>query len=111
MKVQEGFMKLNKVQQGSGNFRKVHEDSERFKKSQKGSRRFKKVQEVSRSLKKIQDGAIWFKNVQYNSRSILLIAKLRPSSSSSWTELAPLSLFPSSEPCQPELTLKSIKIG
>ena len=38
-------------------------------------------------------------------------AKLSPSSSSSWTELALLSLFPSSIPSRPKPTRKSIQIG
>ena len=38
-------------------------------------------------------------------------AKLSPSSSSSWTELALLSLFPSSIPTQPDPTRKSIQIS
>ena len=55
-----------------------------------------------------QDSGLWFMYLQYN-----LIAKLSPSSRSSWTELALVSLFLSSDQTRPNPTWptrKSIKI-
>ena len=45
---------------------------------------------------------VCFKITKYNQTSLICIAKLRPSSSSSWPELALLSLFPSSNLSQPD---------